>query len=529
MNSTVKGGGVPAFCVVVKFCVMDKDNADKRKERIYVCHTFYHVYVACLKELNLPEGGEAGSAAAVPEPDAGKSSAAAESASAEPAARTAAHTAQACGLPAGAVRGGATLVLSRMSNDFGDLDVRARACGLFEEVVWFDEKPFSYFDELVPLKEDTGSLPRNMINRMKFCRRFAELEEPYVPVDFAQYGDIYVFCDSDPIGYYLNYKKIRYHAVEDGLDCIRYLDTARVDNRGHFAFKARMAAAGLIFIQNGYAKYCIDMEVNDLSALDHPMGKMREVPRERLVQGLTAEGRQLLIRLFIANREELLSALCAARRQERPAVLILTEPLCPDLTVRKQLIEDMIEEYGTFEVPCEGCGAAAEQAESFEGETDKEGCRKDGTETMPAPAESPARRVQGVIVLKPHPRDLLDYRKEFPQHIVLDAKFPMEILNFLDLPGENENIQTLHQNEDDIDLQTGYQTEGGIDLKTDSVTGDGTGKDFLFERVVTVYTVPRAIHCAKEKVYLGNAFMDRYEDRSAHENVTDHGESVIGR
>ena len=480
MNSTVKGGGVPAFCVVVKFCVMDKDNADKRKERIYVCHTFYHVYVACLKELNLPEGGEAGSAAAAPEPDAGKSSAAAESASAEPAARTD------TGLPAGAVRGGATLVLSRMSNDFGDLDVRARACGLFEEVVWFDEKPFSYFDELVPLKEDTGSLPRNMINRMKFCRRFAELEEPYVPVDFAQYGDIYVFCDSDPIGYYLNYKKIRYHAVEDGLDCIRYLDTARVDNRGHFAFKARMAAAGLIFIQNGYAKYCIDMEVNDLSALDHPMGKMREVPRERLVQGLTAEGRQLLIRLFIANREELLSALSAARQQERPAVLILTEPLCPDLAVRKQLIEDMIEEYGTI----------------------------DG-----AP---------GVIVLKPHPRDLLDYRKEFPQHIVLDAKFPMEILNFLDLPRENENIQTLHQNEDDIDLQTGYQTEGGIDLKTDSVTGDGTGKDFLFERVVTVYTVPRAIHCAKEKVYLGNAFMDRYEDRSAHENVTDHGESVIG-
>ena len=24
------------------------------RDRIYVCHTFYHVYVACLKELNLP-------------------------------------------------------------------------------------------------------------------------------------------------------------------------------------------------------------------------------------------------------------------------------------------------------------------------------------------------------------------------------------------------------------------------------------------------------------------------------------------
>ena len=26
----------------------------KPKERIYVCHTYYHVYVACLKELTLP-------------------------------------------------------------------------------------------------------------------------------------------------------------------------------------------------------------------------------------------------------------------------------------------------------------------------------------------------------------------------------------------------------------------------------------------------------------------------------------------
>ena len=25
------------------------------RARIYVCHTFYHVYVACLKELNLPK------------------------------------------------------------------------------------------------------------------------------------------------------------------------------------------------------------------------------------------------------------------------------------------------------------------------------------------------------------------------------------------------------------------------------------------------------------------------------------------
>ena len=66
----------------------------KPKERIYVCHTYYHVYVACLKELTLPR----------------------------------------------AMRGKADLVLSTMSNDFGSLKERAEKSGLFEAVFMFEEK-----------------------------------------------------------------------------------------------------------------------------------------------------------------------------------------------------------------------------------------------------------------------------------------------------------------------------------------------------------------------------------------------------
>ena len=420
---------------------------DKKKERIYVCHTFYHVYVACLKELNLPVWDPEETAAAGAKTDvsarfmAGMPDGAGMPCGEDGEDSSGAPEHFTAGMPQGARRGGATLVLSRMSNDFGDLDVRALESGLFEEVVWFDEKPFPYFEELAPLKEDTGSLPRNMLNRMKFCRRYGQLEEPYVPVDFAQYRDIYVFCDSDPIGYYLSYKRIRYHAVEDGLDCIRYYDTARWDNRGHFALKAWMAARGFIFIQNGYGRYCIDMEVNDISALEHPTDNMAEVPREKLIAGLAPADRELLIRLFIANRQELETALQSAKTTNRPAVLILTEPLCADLSMRRKLFEDMIEQYGSV------------------------------------------GGVPGTIVIKPHPRDALDYREIFPQHIVLDAKFPMEILNLLDIKG----------------------------------TQDGC----IFTRVVTVYTVPDSIHCAKEKIYLGNAWMDRYEDKAAHAHVKD--------
>ena len=73
------------------------------KKRIYICHTFYHVYIACLKELNLPVGGN------------------------------------------GAVRGQASLMLSSMSNDFGTLKERAEKSGLFERVIPYDEKEESFF------------------------------------------------------------------------------------------------------------------------------------------------------------------------------------------------------------------------------------------------------------------------------------------------------------------------------------------------------------------------------------------------
>ena len=109
--------------------------------RVYVCHTFYHVYVACLKELHIRRKQKEERA------------------------------------------GAATLVLSTMSNHFGDLFSRARASGLFQEVVRFEEKEAGFFPELAPLKRDTGSLLHNLWNRIRFCRKLAALDAPYVPGD----------------------------------------------------------------------------------------------------------------------------------------------------------------------------------------------------------------------------------------------------------------------------------------------------------------------------------------------------------
>ncbi len=353
-----------------------------KKSRIYVCHTYYHVYVTFLKELKLREE----------QPD---------------------------------VAGQATLVLSKMSNNFESLKERVESTGLFEAVIEFDEKREEFFPELAKYREDTGSMLGNLRNRIRFTKEYARLEAPFVPVDFKQYKDIYVYCDSDPIGYYLNQKKIYYHAMEDGLNCIKNFDAARYDNRGNFGLKAFLSKkCNLIFVQNGYGKYCLDMEVNDISAIKYPFKGYVEVPRQALVDRLTEEDKQLILQAFIRDKEGLEHQI-AECGDVGDKILILTDPLCT-LDVREQIFRDIIEMY-----------------------------EKEGT-----------------IFIKPHPRDVLDYRKLFGEYPQFDATVPMEMLNFF--PG------------------------------------------LRFKKVVAVLTEIKAIQFADEVVRLGEDFMDKYEDPLIH-------------
>ena len=49
-----------------------------------------------------------------------------------------------------------------------------------------------------------------------------------------------------------------------------------------------------------------------------------------------------------------------------------------------------------------------------------------------------------------------------------------------------------------------------------TVTTFYLAKGLEFDQVVSVYTVPDSIHFAKEKVFLGDDFMDLYEDPQKH-------------
>lgn len=355
----------------------------KGKKRVYICHTFYHAYIATVKELLLRAD-------------------------------------------APAEKGRADLILSTMSNDFGSLPERMADAGVFNDILMFDEKLPSSSGEVEACHRDRGNLFLNLIQRIKYTKLLGRLQEPYVPTDLSAYADVYVFCDSDPIGYYLNLKKIRYHALEDGLNSGKLDNQARLSNKGSFAIKALIAKTGLIFMECGYSRYCIDYEVNDISVNYKPPKNMIENRCDDMYDRLSAEDHRLLVRIFLPDEDELASL--SSLPADRPRIMILTEPLC-ELPVRKRLFGDVIERYG-----------------------------KDGT-----------------VIIKPHPRDELDYGKEFPGVIVIKSRFPMEVMN--DIEG------------------------------------------FYVDRVISVITQIDNVRFAKETTYLGLDFLDLYEDPAVHRKM----------
>ena len=309
------------------------------KERIYICHTYYHAYISFLKELALPKER----------------------------------------------RGQATLMLSTMSNDFEAFDERVKNTGFFEDVVMFEEKKDDYFPELEKYRRNRENVFLNLLQRIKFTKEYAKLEAPYLPVNLKTYGEIFVFCDSDPIGFYLNQNRISYHALEDGLNCLVHYDAARVDNHGHFGLKAFLSEkCNLIFIQNGYGKYCLDMEVNDISAISAPCHKYVELPRKQLTERLTEDDVELLMQAFVKKRDFLQQKIRECNEQKGKKILILTDPVC-ELEVREKVFREIISVY----------------------------------------------EKQGQIFIKPHPRDHLDYGKCFGEYPIFDSTMPMELLNFI--------------------------------------------------------------------------------------------------
>ncbi len=348
-------------------------------KRLYICHTFYQVYVTFLKEFALGNTDKKE----------------------------------------------ADIILSCTATDYDGLENRLEDCDVFDQVFTMDER-IDNDQRLVRLKKDRGNIVLNLLQRIVYTYKRAKVLEPNLPknLNLKSYGDIYVFCDSDPIGFYLSRKHIYYHALEDGLNCLEIFDAAHYDNRGHFGIKKWMSSHNLIHIQNGYSKYCLDMEINDDSKLKFQCPKYVVVPRKPLEERLTSQEKNILVDAMIPDAGAIRESINKAGGD---CVLFLTMPHPKPEEIRKQICDDIIRDY------CQSCH----------------------------------------VVIKPHPRETLDYAAYRPDCTVLKGRFPIEILNYL----------------------VGVHFRRAITIVSTSLDG---------------------INFCDEKIRLGEDFWDAYEDPELH-------------
>jgi hypothetical protein len=168
------------------------------------------------------------------------------------------------------------------------------------------------------------------------------------------------------------------------------------------------------------------MEINDKSVVPNGCPRFKEVPRKPLEKGLTSEQKKLMIKAFIEDAQLLMEQLKPSYDGEEFACF-LTEPHPVDEEARKRVCLDVIERY------CKGYR----------------------------------------VIIKPHPRDMVDYGKLCPKAIVLRGRFPVEVLNFFE----------------------------GLHMK----------------RAVSILTTAmNSMEFVEEKLNLGASFWDAYEDPEKH-------------
>lgn len=201
-------------------------------------------------------------------------------------------------------------------------------------------------------------------------------------IDFLKYDKIYLFMDDIWIARYFKLSKIHYNIIEDGIDSYKYILTT------NFAYTVKKSIKKKIvsFIRNtGYkynlkCKYVDSIEVNEKKGLQiEDDGRIIEVSRADLVTKLNPEQKQVILSIFLNDRELL---------SKKNIVIIFTRPFYNDKiidSISKQLniynkLIDIYKKYNVF--------------------------------------------------LKPHPRDQVDY-SNIKNVNVIEKNFPSEVINFI--------------------------------------------------------------------------------------------------
>ena len=236
-------------------------------------------------------------------------------------------------------------------------------------------------EEVDPYEEKNAAADPQLASLVKECVEW-DLGDK-VEARLRKYDRINVFWDLGFLGTYLNIKGINYTLHEDSLNSYKHIKANRPNYAFIFNEEERNTHEGVVPF--GYSPYCEAVEVNDISGIEIPADKVKVRSREQMINSLTDYQKKLIFDVFVdtdLNVKHLNELTCGT-------VLILTEPFAitgrlKDEEVQISLYEDLIAKYG-------------------------KGKR---------------------VVIKAHPRDILNYGKLFPGVDVIPRLVPMEVLNF---------------------------------------------------------------------------------------------------
>lgn len=217
-------------------------------------------------------------------------------------------------------------------------------------------------------------------------RKNAALIESQVSIDWQNYDEINIFHDDTWFAHYLKDKRIPYRLNEDALNSFKsisksafsyMLPTSKIKNKIKILFRI-----GYVFC--GTDPCTTEVEVNETDGTEIPVWvshKLVEKSRETIFNSLTDENNELLCSIFSPKLSESKLEKC---------MMLFTYPLFSDGLVESE--NEQIKLYKRI-------------AESFPS-------------------------IYGKLVIKPHPRDDIDYSQAFPDAILIDKNTPAEILQW---------------------------------------------------------------------------------------------------
>ena len=243
---------------------------------------------------------------------------------------------------------------------------------LKESCVFNEVLFFDFSKEEIELQKNKFTAIRSFC----FSKKISKLDV----IDFKQYENIFIFFDNCLIGRILNNNKIYYNLLEDGTDTFKSRNKKRL-------YKPWSLKKVVKYIFNyremGKSRYIKSIEVNDNTDLCIKHNNIIENNKQKLFEQLTIDQKNKIISIFVEKD--------AFKNLKKEYSLLITQPLFTDKLVSSE--EEQIKVYSKI-------------INQYINDDN--------------------------ILIKPHPREKIDYEKYFTNVTVLEQSFPLEIINFFE-------------------------------------------------------------------------------------------------